>query len=70
MKKEVEAILAKYKKDATRLMDILIDTQNIEGYVSPEAIEIISNDLNLSRVDVEQTVSFSDDSVWHPIPAF
>jgi [NiFe] hydrogenase diaphorase moiety large subunit len=58
MKKDVKSIIAKYKNDATRLMDILIDTQDELGYVSPEAIDTISGDLNLSRVDVEQTISF------------
>jgi len=58
MKKDVKSIIAKYKKDATRLMDILIDTQDALGYISPEALETISEDLNISRVDVEQTVSF------------
>jgi [NiFe] hydrogenase diaphorase moiety large subunit len=58
MKKDIKSIIAKYKKDATRLMDILIDTQDELGYISPDAIAIISEDLNLSQVDVEQTVSF------------
>jgi len=58
MKKDVESIIAKYNNDETRLMDILIDTQDALGYIPPEAIDIISEDLNLSHVDVEQTISF------------
>lgn len=58
MEKDVNAILKNYKKDATRLMDILIDTQDALGYVSPEAVDIISQALNISHVDVEQTLSF------------
>jgi len=58
MKKDIKSIIAKYKKDETRLMDILIDTQEALGYISPEAIDIISEDLKLSHVDVEQTISF------------
>ena len=58
MKKDVKSILEKYNNDETRLMDILIDTQNSLGYIPPEAIDIISEDLNLSHVDVEQTISF------------
>ncbi len=58
MKKDVKSIIAKYNNDETRLMDILIDTQDALGYIPPEAIDIISADLNLSHVDVEQTISF------------
>ncbi len=58
MKKDVKSIIAKYNKDETRLMDILIDIQDSLGFISPEAIDVISEDLNLSHVDVEQTISF------------
>ncbi len=58
MKKDVRSIIAKYNNDETRLMDILIDTQDALGYIPPEAIDIISDDLNISHVDVEQTISF------------
>jgi len=58
MKKDVKSILAKYNKDETRLMDILIDIQDSLGFISPEAIDLISEDLNMSHVDVEQTISF------------
>jgi [NiFe] hydrogenase diaphorase moiety large subunit len=58
MKKDVKSIIAKYNKDQTRLMDILIDIQDSLGFISPEAIDVISEELNLSQVDVEQTISF------------
>jgi [NiFe] hydrogenase diaphorase moiety large subunit len=58
MKADVKSIINKYKKDQTRLMDILIDTQEALGYISPESVDIISEELNLSSVDVEQTISF------------
>ena len=58
MKTDVKSIIEKYKRDETRLMDILIDTQEALGYISKEAIDIISQGLNLSHVDVEQTISF------------
>jgi [NiFe] hydrogenase diaphorase moiety large subunit len=58
MKQDVETIIKRYKKDETRLMDILIDVQDAMGYISPEAVDIISKNLNISRVDVEQTISF------------
>jgi len=58
MKQEVRSIIEKYDKDETRLMDILMDTQEARGYISSEDIDIISRGLNLSQVDVEQTISF------------
>jgi [NiFe] hydrogenase diaphorase moiety large subunit len=58
MEKDVKSIISKFNKDATRLMDILIATQEALGYISQEAVEIISEELNLSQVDVEQTISF------------
>ena len=58
MKQVVRSIIEKYDKDETRLMDILMDTQEARGYISPEDIDIISRDLNLSQVDIEQTISF------------
>jgi len=48
----------KYGKNPTRLMDILIDVQNEFGYISTEAVGVLSKELKLSRVDVEQTISF------------
>lgn len=53
MKEDVKSIIAKYNKDETRLMDILIDVQDSLGFIPPEAIDVISEDLNLSHVDVE-----------------
>ena len=58
MKKDVKSILAKFNKDETRLMDILLDIQDAFGYIPQDAIELISEDLNISHVDVEQTISF------------
>ena len=58
MKEDIKSIIKKYNKDETRLMDILIDIQDALGYISTETIDIISEELQLSHVDVEQTVSF------------
>ncbi len=41
-----------------RLMDILIEIQDNENYISDDAVRIISEKLELSLVDVEQTISF------------
>ena len=58
MKDTVKQIVEKYSKDKTRLMDILIETQEAFGFISSEAIEVMSVMLNMSKVDVEQTISF------------
>ncbi len=39
-------------------MDILIDTQEAFGYIPKEAVNQIATELQMSEVDVEQTVSF------------
>jgi [NiFe] hydrogenase diaphorase moiety large subunit len=54
----LESVLKKYNNDATRLMDILIDVQVHNGCVSPDAIAVIAKAVNMSKVDVEQTLSF------------
>ncbi len=58
MEKQVQSIIDRFNKDETRLMDILINIQDEVGYISDEAIELISNETGLSRADVEQTMSF------------
>ncbi|OGI09415.1 MAG: hypothetical protein A2Y40_01965 [Candidatus Margulisbacteria bacterium GWF2_35_9] len=54
----VQSIIDKYNKDQTRLMDILIDIQAEIGYISNESASLIANQLKISKVDVEQTLSF------------
>jgi len=58
MKNTIAKTIAKYHKDKTRLMDILIDTQEEFGYIPKQAISQIAEDLQMSEVDVEQTISF------------
>ncbi len=58
MNTKVLEIIEKYQKDVTRLMDILIDVQAYFGYISDETIKQLASELNISSVDVEQTVSF------------
>jgi [NiFe] hydrogenase diaphorase moiety large subunit len=58
MKAAIKKTIEKYNSDKFRLMDILIDIQSAFGYISPEAITQIAEDLGMSEVDVEQTVSF------------
>ena len=49
MKTDVDSIIKKYNNDKTRLMDILIDTQEKEGYIPEEAVATIAEILDLSR---------------------
>jgi len=54
----LHAILAKYDNDSSRLMDILIAVQEKAGCIHEKAVKEIAKALNLSKVDVEQTLSF------------
>lgn len=58
MKNVISKITEKYKKDKTRLMDILIDVQSEFGFIPPHSVTEIAEDLQMSEVDVEQTISF------------
>jgi [NiFe] hydrogenase diaphorase moiety large subunit len=58
MKTAVRKILDKYNKDKTRLMDILIDVQSEIGYFPREITVEIAEDMGMSEVDVDQTISF------------
>lgn len=48
----------RYQNDPTRLLDILIHVQSQEGYISQESIGTIARNLELSIVEVEQTLTF------------
>ena len=58
MNKTVDAIIKKYHEDKTRLMDILIDTQDAFGFIHESAADQIAETLDISRVDLDQTLSF------------
>ena len=58
MKTNVKNIIEKYNNDKTRLMDILIDIQAENGFIPSETIDEVAGLLNISKVDVEQTLSF------------
>jgi [NiFe] hydrogenase diaphorase moiety large subunit len=58
MKAAVKKTIEKYGNDKFRLMDILIDIQQENGFISKEAIAQIAEELGMSEVDVEQTLSF------------
>jgi [NiFe] hydrogenase diaphorase moiety large subunit len=54
----VKSILEKHKHDKTRLVDILLETQALSGYISSDAIREIAASCSISVVDVKQTISF------------
>lgn len=58
MKDKIVNLLKQYDNDRGRLMDILIDIQESYQYIPTEAVAIVADLLNLSVVDVEQTISF------------
>ena len=58
MNSEVQSILNNYNSDKTRLMDILWDVQNAQGYLSDEAIASMAEGLKMSDYDVRETLSF------------
>ena len=58
MKPTVQSILQKHRYDRGRLMDILLEVQKTELCIPDEAVSEIAEGLEISRVDVEQTISF------------
>lgn len=58
METNVKNIIGKYNNDKTRLMDILTDIQAENGFIPTEAVDEVAGLLNISKVDVEQTLSF------------
>lgn len=58
MENLINQIISKYGTKADRLMDMLIDIQEQMGYISRAAIVTLANELHLSQIDVEQTISF------------
>ena len=58
MKEKIQSLIKKYSNDRSRLMDILLGIQGIYGQIPDEAVEIIAGQLDISEVDVEQTITF------------
>lgn len=54
----VQKSIDKFGRDSTRLMDMLLQIQDEMGYISDEAVLQLAHQLNISSVDVRQTVSF------------
>ena len=58
MKENIHNILTKYDHDQGRMMDILLEIQDQYRCIPDQAVEVITDALDISQVDVEQVVSF------------
>jgi len=58
MTEKIQSIIRKYSSDKYRMMDILLEIQELYHHIPEQAVEILADQLDLSRVDVEQTISF------------
>lgn len=58
MNQKIQSILAGYDQDKTRLMDMLWDVQNQQGYISEEAVTQLADGLKMSSDDVRETLTF------------
>ncbi|NOX85090.1 MAG: NADP oxidoreductase [Chlorobi bacterium] len=58
MKDKIIKIIARYHHDRHRLMDILIDIHDLQGYVGDTAIEVLAEQLNMSEVEINETLTF------------
>lgn len=58
MKKNILSVVDKYHRDTFRLMDILHDIQDENGFITDEDITEIAHHLGISSVDVRMTATF------------
>ncbi len=58
MNNYVQSILAHYHLDKTRLIDMLWDIQHQQGYISDQAVGALAEGLNMSPIDIRETLSF------------
>nr|WP_269808891.1 NAD(P)H-dependent oxidoreductase subunit E [Enterovibrio nigricans] len=58
MSKNVEATLSRYLYRRERLIDMLIAIQETEGYISDSFVTMLASGLNMSPLDVRETLSF------------
>ncbi len=58
MNVEVQAIIIRYHSDKSRLIDMLWDIQHQFGYISDEAVGTLSEILNMSPLDIRETITF------------
>jgi len=58
MKTTINNIIKKYKNDRYRLMDILLDIQEELGHIPEDFNQMIADELSISRVELDETISF------------
>ncbi len=58
MKEKIRSVIEKYHQDRGRLLDILIAVQDIYHCIPGEAVTLIADQFGMSKVDVEQTITF------------
>jgi len=58
MKEKIKAFLGEYQNDANRLIDILHKVMDEFGYVSKETVSVLSEELKISKAQINETVSF------------
>jgi [NiFe] hydrogenase diaphorase moiety large subunit len=58
MKEKIMQIVLKYGADRFRLMDILHDIHDLQGYVDDANIELLADQLGMSEAEINETVSF------------
>ena len=58
MNDKIIEITSKYNNDRGRLMDILIDIHDLQGFVDDDSIKILSDKLGISMAEINETVSF------------
>jgi [NiFe] hydrogenase diaphorase moiety large subunit len=58
MTDKIQKIITKYDTDRSRLMDMLLEIQGMYGHIPDDAVQVLADQLDLSTVDVEQTISF------------
>ena len=58
MKDKIVSLLERVNHDRRRLLDILLEIQEEYRHIPAQAVEVLAEELNLSRVDVEETITF------------
>ncbi len=58
MKEKINQIINRYSADRNRLMDILLDIHEVQGYVDKDDIKLLAETLEISMAEINETVSF------------
>ncbi|MFO7942830.1 MAG: NAD(P)H-dependent oxidoreductase subunit E [Anaerolineales bacterium] len=58
MKGKISSIIKKYDQDGGRLLDMLLDIQGEFSCIPEEAVGVLAEELEMSEVNIEETVSF------------